>query len=153
MSLSGVSPIKKCKVHLQNSSVRTQQHNINKAKTYFELMLSTVCPGEEDFIRSSVLDKASGTSKSEKENATLETLLELYKNAHTWSFQRQILSTIVKDKDFQEVKKLIPGLTRYRFKKAQKHIHHIGVGEPVLSKKSTKEGAHSTKYWMSAKLW
>lgn len=138
LSLSGVSPIKKCKVHLQNSSVRTQQHNINKAKTYSELMLSTVCPGEEDFIRSSVLDKASGTSNSEKENATLETLLELYKNAHTWSFQRQILSTIVKDKDFQEVKKLIPGLTRYRFKKAQEHIHHIGVGEPVLSKKSTR---------------
>lgn len=30
-------------------------------------------------------------------------------------------------------------MTRYRFKKAQEHIDHIGVGEPVLSKKSTRE--------------
>lgn len=66
-------------------------------------MLSTVCPWE-DFIRSSVLDASSGTSKSEKENATLETLIELYRNAHTWSFQRQILCKIVKVEDFQEVK-------------------------------------------------
>lgn len=106
MSLSGVSPIKECKVHIQSSSARTQQRYISKAKTCFELMLSTVCPGEEDFVRSSVLDASSGTSKSENENATLETLIELYKNAHTWLFQRQILSTIVKDKDFQEVKKV-----------------------------------------------
>lgn len=34
----------------------------------------------------------------------LETLIELYRNAHTWSFQRQILCKIVKDEDFQEVK-------------------------------------------------
>lgn len=66
-------------------------------------MLSTVCPWE-DFIRSSVLDASLGTSKSEKENATLETLIELYRNAHTWSFQRQILCKIVKVEDFQEVK-------------------------------------------------
>lgn len=66
-------------------------------------MLSTVCPWE-DLIRSSVLDASLGTSKSEKENATLETLIELYRNAHTWSFQRQILCKIVKDEDFQGVK-------------------------------------------------
>lgn len=72
-------------VHIQSSSVRTQQRYISKAKTCFDTMLSTVCPGEEDFIRSSVLDSSSGISKSEKENATLKILLELYKNAHTAS--------------------------------------------------------------------
>lgn len=30
-------------------------------------------------------------------------------------------------------------MTRYRFKKTQEHIQHIGAGVPVISKKSTRE--------------
>lgn len=71
LSLSCVSPVKECKVHIQ-FKCRSPANNINKAKTCFELMLSIGCPGEEDFIRLSVFNKASETSKSEKENAAFE---------------------------------------------------------------------------------
>lgn len=41
-----------------------------------------------------------------EENATLETLVEIYKRADSWTFQRQILSTIVKDMELQDVQKV-----------------------------------------------
>ncbi|XP_076101240.1 uncharacterized protein LOC143071044 [Mytilus galloprovincialis] len=79
------------------------------------------------------------STKTMEENATLETLLEIYKRADSWTFQQQILTTIVKDKELQDVQKLIPGLTRYKFKQAKEHIDQFGVGEPVTTKKLSRE--------------
>ena len=45
-------------------------------------------------------------SKSDEESATLATLVDMYSNATTWTSQRQILSAIVVDKNFQSVKEV-----------------------------------------------
>ncbi|CAG2238186.1 unnamed protein product [Mytilus edulis] len=79
------------------------------------------------------------STKTMEENATLETLVEIYKRADSWTFQRQILTTIVKDMELQDVQKLIPGLTRYKFNQAKEHIEQFGVGEPVTTKKLSRE--------------
>ncbi|CAC5394751.1 unnamed protein product [Mytilus coruscus] len=103
LSISGVSPVKELNVYIRDSSTRTQQRYISKAKQCMELMLSTICPGEEDFIKKAVFNDMS--TKTMEENATLETLVEIYKRADSWTFQQQILTTIVKDKELQDVQK------------------------------------------------
>ncbi|XP_076084450.1 uncharacterized protein LOC143055196 [Mytilus galloprovincialis] len=41
--------------------------------------------------------------------------------------------------ELQDVQKLIPGLTRYKFNQAKEHIEQFGVGEPVTTKKLSRE--------------
>ncbi|XP_062597521.1 uncharacterized protein LOC134258946 [Saccostrea cucullata] len=138
LALSNVSPIKECQVYLQHSSNRTKQRYINKAKQCLDLILTTICPGEEEFLRRSVLNDIQLDSV-EEENAILETLVEIYNGANSWAFQRQILSTIVKDKDFSAVKELLPTVTRYKFNQAKEHIQEHGVGEPISKRKVPRE--------------
>ncbi|XP_076090297.1 uncharacterized protein LOC143062512 [Mytilus galloprovincialis] len=137
LSISGISPVKELSIYIKDSSTRTQQRYISKAKQCMELMFSTICPGEENFIKKAVLNDMS--TKTMEENAILETLVEIYKRADSWTFQRQILTTIVKDMELQDVQKLIPGLTRYKFNQAKEHIQQFGVGEPVTTKKLSRE--------------
>ncbi|CAC5378307.1 unnamed protein product [Mytilus coruscus] len=51
LSLSGVNPVKELHVYIRDANSRTQQRYISKAKQCMELMLSTISPGEEDFIK------------------------------------------------------------------------------------------------------
>ncbi|CAG2198657.1 unnamed protein product [Mytilus edulis] len=90
-----------------------------------------------EFHKKAVLNDMS--TKTMEENAILETLVEIYKRADSWTFQRRILTTIVKDMELQDVQKLIPGLTRYKFNQAKEHIEQFGVGEPVTTKKLSRE--------------
>ncbi|CAG2254646.1 unnamed protein product [Mytilus edulis] len=55
LSISGISPVKELNVYIRDSSTRTQQRYISKAKQCMELMISTICPGEEDFIKKQFL--------------------------------------------------------------------------------------------------
>ena len=105
LSTCGISPVKECQTAMSNASTRTQKRYIEKTKLCIDKVFSTICPGDEDFLRNAVMNRDS----SFEDKAVLETLVEVYDKASTpsqWPLQRQILSTLVKDRDFLEAKKV-----------------------------------------------
>ena len=100
LSISGMSPVKTLKVPLVEASLRTQRRYIQKAKKCVDIMLETISPGDVEFMKKKML------LKSEDNDTSLEVLFEIYKEADSWTTQRQILSIIVQHHDYEDVKKV-----------------------------------------------
>ena len=61
-------------------------------------------------------------------------LSETYSNAASGNVRKQVLSIMADLTTFEEIRKFIPGLTRYMFCEARKHQLLSGRGAPVVSK-------------------
>ncbi|CAC5425258.1 unnamed protein product [Mytilus coruscus] len=103
LSFSGLSPVKELQGQISDASRRTQQRYIEKARQCLDVMCNTICPRGGEFLKSALLIEDE-TDQSEK--VTLEVLVEIYKRADTWDFQRQILSIIADQHSLDDVKKV-----------------------------------------------
>ena len=61
-------------------------------------------------------------------------LSETYSNATSGNVRKQVLSIMADLTTFEEIRKFIPGLTKYMFCEARKHQLLSGRGAPVVSK-------------------
>ena len=59
--------------------------------------------------------QSSGEEDEGNDTSLMDALVECFNNASHWSVKSQILSIIADKVSFSTLKKLIPGLTRYRF--------------------------------------
>ncbi|CAG2249202.1 unnamed protein product [Mytilus edulis] len=91
---------------------------------------------EEDDDTLTICPKHRGVFKMQK-----RTFSKAYSSMSSWGTQRQILSLLVQDYSYNQLKDYIPDLSRYKFSAARKHAEVVGVGKPVLQKKQFREKA------------
>ena len=74
--------------------------------------------------------KASDGSKEKH----MKALAETYDNTSSRNIKRQVLSIIADLTTYEEIRKFLPGLTKYMFYEARKHRLTCGRGAPVVQK-------------------
>ncbi|VDI16834.1 Hypothetical predicted protein [Mytilus galloprovincialis] len=140
LQTAGCSPVKYLQSSFTDCSERSQRRYIQKAKDCVDLVLSTICPGEGDLL-AEVLFPSTNDQKNQMLAADplLMALTDSFNKAETWTLRQQLLSIISKDKSFDEVSMLIPGLTRYRYYMSRHHEESEGCGMPILVKDTKRQ--------------
>lgn len=139
-----ISPVRyTLKTPWQNASARTKRQYVRKAKQAISAALTDIAPEQQDQLWQEVLRKPIFPTSSEDEgdlgstdSVLMEALASCYNNASSKSTKRQILSYMADKLTFKQIQKYIPGLTRYYFTVARKHILEHGRGVVVQRRQS-----------------
>ncbi|XP_071162572.1 uncharacterized protein [Mytilus edulis] len=137
LAISDVSPVKEKLIPLSSSTDKTKQRCLSKALECMSAICETICPGEGDLLFKSVIS-AHKPEKSSTLDQTALILRDIYISAETWSLRRQILSVLSRNYSFNEVREMIPDLTKYRFYAAKLHSDKVGCGLPVSKGRLTR---------------
>ena len=82
--------------------------------------------------------KLNEIAAQESDMKYLIVLPETYSNAASGNVRKQVLSIMADLTTFEEIRKFIPGLTRYMFCEVRKHQLLSGRGAPVVSKSAPR---------------
>ena len=134
-----------CKKRWEESSIRTKNNHVSKAKDLVVAALNVIAPGDAGLLwealkASNCVEKALNTSEEESsaDRRYLEALAETYRNASSWETRRQILSVMADLVTLKRIQYYIPGLTEYRLKIARRHRLEYGGGVPLPLNKSPR---------------
>ena len=84
------------------------------------------------------------------ESDLIDALIESHNQVQLWQTKRQILSLFANDFSQLELKKMIPGLSKWRIDQARNHATETGKGQPILVKpicRARIENAKLTTFW------
>lgn len=115
---------------------RTKRRHARKAKQVVFAALEEIAPGSPEMLLNSL--QSSAEEDEGVDTSLMDALVECFNNASHWSVRRQILSIMADKVSFSALKKLIPGLTRYRFNVARHHTLLHGRGPPVTITKGAR---------------
>lgn len=134
----GVSPIEKTlTVDFESASKRTQNDYLNKSKDIIHNIISIIAPNQE-----ALLQKALYSSNPDSEDTIIiESISKAYSSMTSWGTQRQLLSLLVEDHSYNEIKEYIPSLSKYKYTAARKHAAINGIGMPIENRSQTREKA------------
>lgn len=134
----GVSPIKKTlTVDFESASKRTQNDYLKKSKDIIHNIISIIAPNQE-----ALLQKALYSSNPDSEDTSImESISKAYSSMTSWGTQRQLLSLLVEDHSYNEIKEYIPSLSKYKYTASRKHAAINGIGMPIENKSQTREKA------------
>ncbi|CAC5392039.1 unnamed protein product [Mytilus coruscus] len=131
-----ISPVKKTlTVDFDLASERTKNDYVRKAKRIMNSVLGILVPQQESLLEEVLYESNACKDK------TLESFSKAYSSMSSWGTQRQILSLLVQDYSYNQLKDYIPDLSRYKFSAARKHAEVVGIGKPVSQKKQFREKA------------
>ncbi|VDH91448.1 Hypothetical predicted protein [Mytilus galloprovincialis] len=145
LSICNVSPVKRLTNLLSESSKRTVRRYMDKTRQCFNAVAETISPNDGNFLFNSVQQQ-----EEEQQGPCNELMKDIYLNAGSWQFRRQVLSIIVERMSFEEAQNFIPGLTAWRYYEAKKHTANVGVGLPVkeLAEKRVKINIDSLEHFI-----
>ena len=95
------------------------------------------------------LEVGKEVSLREDDVKYLRALSESYNNATSANVKLQILSIMADITTLQEIRKYIPGLTKYMFCQARQHILVSGRGAPVIAKQA-RDGESILTSWITS---
>lgn len=144
----GLSPVSEVDMDLSSASERSRRRYIAETREVVEVVLRTLSPSHAadlwealttsskmrevfDLLKLEYEDKKTSNGSSEK---YIRALVETYDNASSKSVKKQVLSIIADLTTLEELRKYIPGLTKYQFCEARKHRLTCGRGAPVEQK-------------------
>ena len=133
---------------LSATTERTRRRNISEASGVMVAVLQTLSPSHPGELWKDLRDsdkicealnvtnrtKLNEIAAKESDMKYLIALSETYSNAASGYVRKQVLSIMADLTTFEEIRKFIPGLTRYMFCEARKHQLLSGRGAPVVSK-------------------
>ena len=142
----GASPVRTVDMGLPMATERTKRRNIEEACQVVVTVLQTLSPsypGElwQDIKDSDNMCETLKVTNNFKQNKIelkegdmkyLSALSETYNNVTSGNVKRQILSILADITTLEEIRKFIPGLTKYMFCQTRKHILVCGRGVPIL---------------------
>ena len=107
-----MSPIKEPRKPLQMACKKTKQQSVAKIITCIFANCEAMYPGEGDFLQDMVFEAVRSKCQPNPEptcnlDETCLILKDIYVQAESWTFKRQILSILAKTKNFSEVKQVI----------------------------------------------
>lgn len=149
LTCCGVSPVRE--VDMGSSSTtnaRTRRRNISEAAGVMVTVFQTLSPSHPGELWKDLRDSGkicealNVTNRAELNEITakesdmkyLIALSEAYSNATSGNVRKQVLSIMADLTTFEEIRKFIPGLTKYIFCEARKRQLLSGRGAPVVSK-------------------
>ena len=112
------------------ASDRTKRHYTRKVRQVVDACLNEIAPADSQELFSSLVK--SEIDESTTYSTLMECLTECYNNATHWSIRRQILSIMADKATYNELKRWMPHLSRYRFNIARHHLLLHGRGCKVL---------------------
>lgn len=115
---------------------RTKRRHARKAKQVVFTALEEIAPVSPEMLLNSL--QSSAEEDEGVDTSLMDALVECFNNASLRSVKRQILSIMADKVSFSALKKLIPGLTRYRFNVARHHTLLHGRGSPVTITKGAR---------------
>ncbi|CAC5391325.1 unnamed protein product [Mytilus coruscus] len=131
-----ISPVKKTlTLDFDLASERTKNDYVRKAKRIMNSVLGILVPQQESLLEEVLYESNACKYK------TLESFSKAYSSMSSWGTQRQILSLLVQDYSYNQLKDYIPDLSRYKLSAARKHAEVVGIGKPVSQKKQFREKA------------
>lgn len=141
----GLPPITMVDYDLSRVAERTRRRYLTELCSMFVALLQTLSPTNPGNLwkvlkSSDKICEALNLQTNQEKNASkendkyLKALAETYNNASSRNVKRQVLSIIADLTTFEEIKSLLPGLTRYMFTEARKHRLVVGRGVPVVPK-------------------
>ena len=144
----GLSAISEVDMDLSSASERTRRRYIAETREVVVAVLKTLSPSHAadlwDALRTSdkmcevfnlpklEFDEKKASSGSNEKY--IKALAETYDNASSRNIKRQVLSIIADLATYEEIRKFLPGLTKYMFCEARKHRLTCGRGVPVVQK-------------------
>ena len=111
--------------------MKTVQHELGTAELSYYIFSNSNDMREALEVRKEV-------ALREDDVKYLRALSESYNNATSANVKLQILSIMADIATLQEIRKYIPGLTKYMFCQARQHILVSGRGAPVIAKQSPR---------------
>lgn len=144
----GLSPISEADMDLSSASERSRRRYIAETREVVEVVLRTLSPSHaadlwEALTTSNKMREAFDLPKleydekkrsNESSDKYIGALVETYENAPSKNVKRQVLSIIADLTTLEEIRKYLPGLTKYQFCEARKHRLTCGRGAPLVKK-------------------
>ena len=136
-----VSPIASSLCSNWESTSSSQKcYYLRKVRQVFSAVLSTIAPDQEDevfeaLLSSSGYDIQEKTRDDVKENAfsnEIPILLEAYNQSESRHTRLQILSMFSRHFSKQELREMIPGLSKWQIDRARRHAAKEGPGHQVV---------------------
>lgn len=114
---------------------------MRKVREVVNTMLSTIAPEQEDKLLDALrycprtINRQSAGKEFKEEISTneLSILLGAYNHAESRQTRLQILSMFAKQYSKEELRKMIPGLSKWQIDQAHCHAVEEGPGQPVVS--------------------
>ena len=131
LSLAGHGPITRTlHVGWVDATPKTQKYYTSKMEEVVSSVLEIIAPDDAELLWSAL--KASPSindlyNEPRTESSLLTALIESYKQATHSSTRKNILSVIADKLTFNDLQKLIPGLSRSRFTAARRHGVQYGA--------------------------
>ena len=157
LKLRDISPVRSVlSVSWEKASERTRRRYLRKAEQPISAVLDVIAPeasGEllTELSSRHMLGVGKETDeqvleKRQRELEVLEALGESYLNAQHWSTRRQILSLMADKLSLNELRKLIPTITTYRYNIARRHRLLHGRGAPISVNINNRLRVHHSKF-------
>jgi len=135
---SGVPPVNVNDLDISSAPPRTRSRYIGRACDVMSAVVKTLSPSNPgrlwEVLRTSSklcddLNVSVKPVKEKQEDPYLKALAEAYLNASSNNVKRQIVSTIADLATLSEIRRYIPGLSKYAFCEARKHclLHGRGI--------------------------
>jgi len=139
MERCGASPLSKVKKDWDLMEERTKRRHVSEATTVMNCVFNTIAGNDSEKLKTAVnqnIGRPSSIVAGNCNSTYLQALADSYHSASGWDTKRQIPSIMADLTTFDEIQQFIPGLTRYRFNVARKHILLEGRGTPVNQSKA-----------------
>lgn len=144
----GLSAISEADMDLPSASERSRRRYIAETRDVIAAVLRTLSPSHAgdlwEALRTSdkmrevfdlpKLEYDEKKASNESNEKYIKALAETYENASSSNVKRQVLSIIADLTSYEEIRKFLPGLTKYMFCEARKHRLTCGRGAPVVPK-------------------
>ena len=145
LTCCGASPVREVDMGSSSTTTeRTRRRNISEAAGVMVTVLQTLSPSHPGELWKDLRDSGkicealNVTNRAELNEITakesdmkyLIALSETYSNATSGNVRKQVLSIMADLTTFEEIRKFIPGLTKYMFCEARKHQLLSGRGAP-----------------------
>lgn len=148
LTCCGESPVREVDMGSLTTTERTRRRNISEASGVVVAVVQTLSPSHPGELWKDLRDsgkicealnvtnraKLNEITAKESDFKYLIALSETYSNATSGNVRKQVLSIMADLTTFEEIRKFIPGLTKYMFCEARKHRLLSGHGAPVVSK-------------------
>ena len=125
----------------ESLSSSQKAYYLRKVRQFFTAVLSTIAPDQDDTVFDALLHSSGPNvtdvkTREEKEKVAskeLSILLEVYSQSESLHTRLQILSMFARHFSRNELKEMIPGLSKWQIDQVRRHAVEEGPGQQVLS--------------------
>lgn len=111
----------------ESVSDRVQRTRAKILDNMVQYLLETIFPGADESAYQNIIDRAFHSESDNSSSLVLEKIVEAYNNTQSKQIKKFLIMELTLVKKFQELQDILPGLTLYQYKAAQKTVKQSGL--------------------------